>query len=139
MHFIMQSLMITLLLFMHTDTSTSMDGSFTLISTDNDMMLQDISCELSEYHGFMNNLYCAKECMDLSLSTPQVCGALRFDPTDQICTLCQVCTNDEQTQFVAFQNSTNMIWTRHKGTINNFIHLFLYLNIYLYNYSLLFD
>ncbi len=131
MHFIMQSLMITLLFIMHTDIINTMDGSFTLISTDNDMMLQDISCKLSEGHGRMNNLYCAKECMDLSLSTLQVCGALRFDPTDQICTLCLVCTNDEQTQFVAFQNSTNIIWTRHKGTTNKLLFpSFLFINIH---------
>ncbi len=124
---------------MQSDINNARDGSFTLIFTENAMKFQDISCKLSEYYGFMNNLYCAKECMDLSLSTPQVCGALRFDPTHQICTLCQVCTHDERTQFVAFQNSTNMIWTRHKGTINKFIYLFRYLNIYLFNYSFLID
>ena len=112
---IKSSHLITVLILINTDIIDTLDGTFTLVPTVNDRALMDISCKIIKQLGIKNYIYCASICMVSSTSTPEVCGAVRYDKDSHVCTLCHVCKDDGQTTFVAFQNSTNMIWTRNKG------------------------
>ena len=93
----------------------TMDGLFKLMPTVNNMAFMGISCKLSQQLGVKKYLRCTQKCMDSSLTTAEVCGAVRYYKDGHNCTLCHICKDDEQTIFVAFQNSTNIIWTRNKG------------------------